>query len=108
MHQLVIVSAIIWSLFCNVNIMRMALTKRCCGYFNKFSVLFQGLDIRAATVSHTGTDTTDQLEYSIFKCSLVCNTTFDTFRNKLLCTFLEIAVLASVLGIYEDSRACRL
>ena len=87
------VGAVVRSLFCDMDIMRMTLTKRSCGYFNKFSVLFQGLNIRTTTVTHTGTDTTDQLEYRVLKSSLVSNTTFNTFRNKLLGTFLDTCSL---------------
>lgn len=55
------------------------------------------LDCLRTTVTHTCTKSTNQLEYSIFNRTLVCHTTFDTFRYKLLCICLEITVFTTIL-----------
>ena len=50
----------------------------------------------AATITHTRTNTADQLENAVCHAPLVRNTTFNAFRNQLLCTFLEIPILRAV------------
>ena len=75
-----------------MDIMRMALTQGCGRDLHKLAVLVQCLDRRAATVTHTGADTSDHLENRIIEGALVSDTTLDTFRNELSRIFLEIAV----------------
>ena len=75
----------------------MALLKGCCGNLNESGLVTKRLEILRATVAHTGTKSAEQPEYGILNQSLISNTAFYTFRNKLLGVALEIAVLAAVL-----------
>ena len=59
-----------------MNIVWMALTQGSSGNLDKFTSFLEILNGRTSAVTHTGTDTTDQLEDGIFKCSLVSNTAF--------------------------------
>ena len=74
----------------------MTFFQRCGRNLYESSFFFQLFNCSGSAISHTGTDTTHQLEYSIFYSSLISHTAFYTFRYQFLCTFLEITVFASV------------
>ena len=70
------VYAVVRSLFCDVDIMRMALAECGCGDLNKMTVLLKLFDIMSTAISHTGTKTAQHLEYGILNESLVSDTSF--------------------------------
>ena len=64
-YLLFLLDTIVWCLFRNVDVMWMTLFQRSSGNFNKASVLLQIFNRLCSTISHTGTDSTNQLEYRI-------------------------------------------
>src|SRR5699024_875007 len=87
---------VVRSLFRNMDVMRMALSQGSGRNLDKSSVCFQLFYCMGTTVSHTGTQTSHKLEHCIFYSSLISHTSLNTFRNKLLRIFLEIAVFTSI------------
>ena len=67
-----------------MDIMRMALLQGCCRDLHESAGLLQSLDILRTTVTHTGAETAQQLEYGIFHAALVSHTAFNTFGNQFL------------------------
>ena len=59
MCLIVVIHAVVRRFLRNLNVMRMAFTKRCCGDFHESAVILQFLDIVCSAISHTGTDTAD-------------------------------------------------
>ena len=85
--------------------MWMTLFQRSSGNLNKLRCFLQCRNILCSTVTHTGPDTTDQLEYGVLHSSFVCHTSFYTFWNKLLSICLEIAVFTTILHCCNRSHS---
>ena len=83
----------------------MALAECGCGDLNKMTVLLKLFDIMSTAISHTGTKTAQHLEYGILNESLVSDTSFNAFRNKLLRVRLEVTVLTAVLHSGNGSHS---
>ena len=73
--------------------MWVALFKACACDTDELSLFVECGDIYTAAVSHTRTDTADQLEDSICNRSLERHTAFNALRNELLSALLEVSVL---------------
>ena len=80
-----------------MDIMGMALLQGRRGNLNEAASLLQLFDGRCSAESHTGTKSAQHLENGILYASLVCHTALYAFGNQLLCSLLEIAILAAVL-----------
>ena len=87
-----------------MNIMWMRFLKRCSRNLDESACFFKLLNSFCSTISHTGTETAHELEYSILNMSFVSNTSFYAFRNKFLRILLEVTVFTSVLHSCDRSH----
>ena len=83
----------------------MALLQGCCRDLHESAGLLQSLDILCTTVTHTGAETAQQLEYGIFHAALVSHTAFNTFGNQFLRILLEVTILTAVLHGCDGTHA---
>ena len=81
----------------------MALLKTGSSNSDELSLLVELVDISTACVTHTGTDTTDELIDCVGERSLKWNTTLNAFRNELLVSCRSVALEVSVAGALVHS-----
>ena len=79
-----LIDAIVWCLFCDMNIMRMALSEGCRRNFHKPAVILEFLDRLCAAVPHTRAETAHKLKYCVLHISLIGNASLNALRHKLL------------------------
>ena len=83
-----------------MNIMWMRFLKRRCRNLDESACFFEFLNSFCSTISHTGTKTAHELEYSILNMSFVSNTSFYAFRNK----FLRILLSPGTFELYQGRK----
>ena len=83
----------------------MALLQTSTGDTDELSLLMHIEDGAAAHITHTGTQTTDELEYSIGNRALEGYTTLNAFGNELLVILLEVTVLGALSHSTQRAHA---
>lgn len=94
---------VVRTLFCDVNIVGMALFERGLGNFDELAVFGQIGDIVDPKVAHARAETAEELEDHIAGIAPIRNPAFDAFRNQFLVVSLEITI-GTAVGLFHRSQ----